>query len=316
MSNFSWTFDAPTGVFKNFKLSNKIREASYADSLFAQFADAEAGYGKQSGESVNITRISNITVPTSTLLTEGMPISEDTFSLSTQSIVVAENGRAVPFTSFSMDLAYFDLQSKVQKKLMGQMKLAMDAACAVAAKSGQVYGIPDGVSSLTIDTDGTPSTAAAVNINMYHIQTARDYLFSTLNVMPYDGKDYMCLISTKGKRGLTSDPAWIDWHKYTDPQSMYNSEIGRVENIRFMECNNTASLSGSKGTGSVLGEAVIFGEDFLTMAVAQDPELRAKVPTDYGRSKGVAWYGIYGFGQVWRDSANAGEARGLVISSS
>jgi len=316
MSNFSWSFDAPSGTFKNFKLSNKIREASYAQTIFAQFADAEAGYGKQSGESVSITRISNITVPTSSLLVEGMPISEDTFTLSTQSITVAENGRAVPFSSFEVDLAYFDLASKVQKKLMGQMKLAMDAACATAAKAGQVYAIPDGISSLTFDTDGTPSTAATVNINMYHIQQARDYLFSTLNVQPYDGKDYMGLISTKGKRGLTSDPAWIDWHKYTDPESMYNSEIGRVENIRFMEVNNTSALSGSKGTGSVLGEAVIFGEDFLTMAVAQDPELRAKVPTDYGRSKGVAWYGIYGFGQVWRDSANAGEARGLVISSS
>lgn len=316
MANFSWTFDQPTGVFKNFKLSNKIREASYAQTLFAQFADAEAGYGKQSGESVNITRISNITVPTSSVLTEGMPMSEDTFTLSTQSIVVAENGRAVPFTSFSMDLAYFDLQSKVQKKLMRQMQLAMDASCATAAKSGQITAIPNGVSSIVFDTDGTPSTQATNNINMYHVQQIRDYMFSTLNIMPYDGEDYMCLISTVGKRGLTADPAWIDWHKYTDPQSMYNSEIGRVENIRFMEVNNTSALSGSKGLNSVLGEAVLFGEDFLTMAVAQDPELRAKVPTDYGRSKGVAWYGIYGFGQIWKDSANAGEARGIYVTSS
>lgn len=316
MAQFSWSFDQPSGVFKSHQLSNKIREASIVRTTWAQFADAEAGYGKSSGETVTITRISNITVPTSSVLTEGMPISEDTFSLSTQAITVAENGRAVPFTSFSMDLAYFDEQGKVQKKLMQQMKISMDQACATAAKLGQVKAIPDAISSLTMDTDGTASTAAGVNINMYHVQQTRDYLFSTLNVMPYSGEDYICLLATKAKRGLVTDPQWIDWHKYTDPQSMYNSEIGRIENIRFIEVNNTNSLSGSKGTGSVLGEAIFFGEDFLSMAVAQDPELRAKIPTDYGRSKGVAWYGIYGFGQIWYDSANAGEARCVHITSS
>lgn len=316
MSQFSWSFDQPSGVFKNHKLSNKVREASVVQTLFAQFVDAEPGYGKQSGESVTVTRISNIAVPTSSALVEGMPISEDTFSLSTQQISVAENGRAVPFTSFSMDLAYFDEQSKVQKKLMQQMKISMDNAAASAAKVGKISAIPDGISSLVFDTDGTPSTAATVNLNMYHVKQIRDYMFSTLNLMPYDGQDYMCLISTKAKRGLVSDPEWIDWHKYTDPQSMYNSEIGRVENIRFVEINNASALSGSKGTGSVLGEAIFFGEDFLTMAVAQDPELRAKIPTDYGRSKGVAWYGIYGFGQIWSDSANAGEARSVLLTSS
>jgi N4-gp56 family major capsid protein len=315
MSQFTWTFDQPSGVFKNHKLSNKIREASVVQTLFAQFCDAEPGYGKKSGESVTVTRISNIAVPTSSVLVEGQPISEDVFSLSTQQITVAENGRAVPFTSFSQDLAYFDEQSKIQKKLMQQMKISMDNACATAAKSGKISAIPNGIASIVFDTDGTPSTTATVNLNMYGVKQIRDYMFSTLNLLPFDGKDYMCLISTKAKRGIVTDPEWIDWHKYTDPESMYNSEIGRVENIRFMEVNNTSALSGSKGTGSVLGEAVFFGEDFLTMAVAQDPELRAKIATDYGRSMGVAWYGIYGFGQIWSDSANAGEARSVLVTS-
>jgi N4-gp56 family major capsid protein len=314
MAQFTWTFDQPTGVFKNHKLSLKIREASVVQTLFAQFVDAEPGYGRMSGDTVNVTRISNITVPTSSILTEGVPIAEDAFTLSTQGITVAENGRSVPFTSFSMDLAYFDENSKVQKKLMQQMKIAMDNAISVQAKSGQIQASLGGVSSITFATNGVPGVST-VNIDLYHVQQVRDYLFATLNLLPYDGTDYICLISTVGKRGLTADPAWIDWHKYTDPETMYNSEIGRIENIRFIEINNTSALSGSKGTGAVLGEAVFFGEDFMTMAVAQDPELRAKIPTDYGRSKGVAWYGIYGFGQIWSNSANAGEARSVLITS-
>ena len=316
MAQHSWTFDAPTGTYKNHKLSAKIREASVVQSLFMQFVDAEPGYGKNSGESVAVTRISNITVPTSTVLTEGIQIAEDSFSLSTQSITVAENGRAVPFTSLAVDLAHFDLASKVQKKLMQQMKIAMDRACATAAKAGQVKAIPDGVSSLVFDTDGTASTAATVNMNLYHVEQIRDYMFSTLNIEPAVGDDYIAMVSTKAKRGVMNDPAWQDWKKYTDPSSKFNSEVGRMENCRFIEVNDTTELSGSKGTGSVLGEAVFMGADALTMAVAQDPELRAKVPTDYGRSKGVAWYGIYGFGQIWSSSANAGEARIVHVTSS
>ena len=52
------------------------------------------------------------------------------------------------------------------------------------------------------------------------------------------------------------------------------------------------------------------------MAVAEDPELRAKIAEDFGRSNGVAWYGIYSFGQIWSDSANAGEARVVHLTSS
>jgi len=50
------------------------------------------------------------------------------------------------------------------------------------------------------------------------------------------------------------------------------------------------------------------------MAVAEDPELRARIPTDYGRSRGVAWYGILQFGLVWT-TANPGEARVVHLTS-
>jgi len=129
------------------------------------------------------------------------------------------------------------------------------------------------------------------------------------------GDDYIGLIATKGKRGLTSDPAFEQWHKYTDPQSKFNSEIGRMENIRFVEVANTSALSGSKGTGSVLGEAVIFGKDAVALATALDPELRAAIPQDFGRSKSVAWYGILEFGTIW-DTGNVGEARIVRVTSS
>lgn len=313
MATFTWTLDSPNGVYKNHKLSAQIREASVLQSLFHSFVDAEPGYGRNSGDTLNVTRISNITVPTSALLGEGQAMSEDAFVLSTQAIVVAENGRAVPFTSLSEDLAYFDVESKVQKMLMRQMRISFDRAAAAAFKTGQIRAACTGTSAISFTTNATAGTAT-VAPNSYHVEQVRDALFTTYYMEPFDGEDYICMISTKAKRSIMQDPAWIDWKKYTDPETKYKSEIGRYENIRFIEVNDTVSVSGSVGANSQ-PEAIFFGADAATMAVAIDPELRAKIPTDYGRSKGVAWYGVYGFGQIWSDSANAGEARVIYMTS-
>jgi len=315
MSTHSWVADGPSGVYKNHDLSSKIRLAAIKSAKFMQFVKPEEGYGKKKGEAVTLTRVSNVTVPGDDSLTEGVRIPEDNLSLSTQQINVTERGRSIPYTSLSLDLSHFDLESAIQKKLMEQLKLRMDISAAAAFKAGQILAIPTGISATTFETDGSPSNTAASNLNMYHVESIRDYMFSTLNVNPYMDDDYMCLLITKAKRGLVRDPQWQDWKKYTDHSAKYNGEIGRIENIRFIETNHTSALSDSKGTGSILGEAVFFGEDPVAMAVVEDPHLRAKESEDYGRSKGVAWYGIYGFAQVWGDSANAGEARVVYVTS-
>lgn len=311
---FTWSFDAPTGVYKNHELSSKLRMAAIAETKFMQFVKPEQGYGKKKGESITITRVSNIAVPSDGRLAENSRIPEDELVLSTVSITVSEWGRSVPYTSLSEDLGMFNVENMIQKKLRDQMALVLDSAAADAFKDSMVKAIPNGVASLVFDTDGTASTAATVNLNMYHVEQIRDYMYSTLLIPPYEGDDYVCLISTKAKRGLISDPAWETWHKYTDPASKFKSEIGRMENIRFVEINNTAALSSSLGTGGVLGEAIFFGDDAVAMAVAEDPELRAAMPQDFGRAKSVAWYGILEFGLVW-NTANPGEAKSVHLSS-
>lgn len=313
--SFSWTFDAPNGVYKNHAMSADLRQAAIAETKFMQFCKPEANYGRKSGESITITRISNLAVPTNGRLTEGVRIPEDDLVITTIAITVSEWGRSVPFTSLAEDLSKFDIENICQRSLKDQMKLVMDSAAATAFKAGQIKAIANGVTSIVFDTDGTASTTATSNMLMFHVEAIRDYMFGTLHIPPYEGDDYICLISTKAKRGVMSDPGWETWHKYTDPQAKYNGELGRVENIRFIEVNNSAALSGSIGTGGVAGEAVFFGADAVSMAVCVDPELRAAIPQDFGRQKSVAWYGILEFGQVWGDSANPGEARVVHFTS-
>lgn len=314
MANHTWSYDAPSGVYKSHAMSEELRHAAIAETKFMQFVRAEPGYGKKKGESLTISRVSNMTVPTNARLTEGVRISEDTVTLSTVAITVAEWGRAVPYTNLAEELSKFDPESYIQKALKDQMKLVLDNAAAAAYKTAKVKYIPTGVAAGTFDTDGTASTTATANMNVFHVEAIRDYMYKDLNIPPYEGDDYIALVATKAKRGIISSPDFETWHKYTDPESKYNSEIGRIENCRFIEINNASALSNSKGSGSVLGECVFFGADNVVMAVALDPELRADPPQDFGRRKAVAWYGILEFGLVW-DTANAGEARIVHVTS-
>ena len=314
-SGNNWAYDAPSGVYKNHALSSKLRVASIADAKFMQFVSPEPGYGKKKGESITISRLADDPdEPTNARLVEGRRIGEDDITLTTIAITVAEWGRAIPYTSLSEDLGKFSPKGMIQKKLKDQMGLVMDTGAATAFKTAKVKAIPTAASTLVMDTDGTASTQALANLGVYHVERIRDYMYSTLRI-PMLGDSYVCLASTKALRGIKDDSAWEEWHKYTDKEAKFTGEVGKIEKIRFIETNHSDALSSAKGLNSVLGEAVFFGEDAVAMAVAEDPHLRIMSPGDYGRQKGVAWYGILEFGIIW-DTANAGEAKIVHLTSS
>jgi len=317
MALHTWEFDAPTGTYKSHTLSSKVRNAAIQTTKFMQFATPEPNFGKGKGETITITRFGVLAQPTSVVLTEGVKIPEDTLSITTTSFTVQEIGRAVPFTSLADDLSRFSLDTQVQKSLRDQLNIALDdlAATAMTSTDVKVTAIPTGASSLTFDTDGTPSTAATVNMGFYHVEQIRDYLFSTLRTPTYSNDEYVGIFTTKGLRGLKQDPAYEEWYKYTMADRKATGEVGKIENIRFVETNNTNVLSGSAGTGGVLGEGVIFGDDFLAMIEVETPELRAAIPADFGRQKAAAWYGVIKFGIPW-NTATAGQAKGVRVTSS
>ena len=313
MSQYQWQFNAETGAFKNHALSKSLYEAAVEESKFMDFVSPIEGFGKKMGESVLLTRIRRLTEPTTPNLTEGTRIPEDDYAMSTTSITVVEIGRSVPYTSLSEDLTFYDLENSIQSVLRDQMTLTLDTKAATAFKSTSLKYDITGTTTGTLATGGTFTNASTANMNVYHVEELYDDLFDTYFVPPVDNGDFVCITRTLGYRGLKRDPDWEEWHKYTDPAAKYNGEVGRIENTRFVVTNHNNAL-GTVGTGSVLGESVIFGADAVAMAEVQTPELRAGIPDDFGRSKAVAWYGVLEFGLIW-DTANAGEAKVIHVGS-
>lgn len=316
MAQFTWTFDAPTGTYKQHALSRQLYYASLEKTVYMQHVSTVEGYGKKMGENVTLTRVRTITEPTSAVLTEGVRIPEDTFRLSTRTITVQEIGRSVPFTSFAQDLSFLDLENAIQRRLRDQMRLYLDTLAAVNGfRAAQIKYTPRGTASGNFDTGGTATTQAIANWGVYHCERVRDYLYDTLQAPGVDGDDYIGIFRSQSLRGLKSDPDWEQWHNYTDPQAKFNSEVGKIEQIRHIETNH-ALANRLQGAGSILGEGYVFGDDAVAMAEVLTPELRGQtnVGQDFGRQNAVAWYGIIAFAPIW-DTANAGEAKIVHVTS-
>jgi N4-gp56 family major capsid protein len=297
-------------------MSQQLYEAALETTVFMDHVGTADGFGKGKGESVTLTRIANLSEPTTAVLDENQRIPEDDFALSTGSITVVELGRAIPITSLAKDLSEFNLDNPVQKLLRNQMSLVLDTNAAAAFKDTPIKYVPTGLASATITTNGIAGATASENMNMYHVEEIRDYMFDTLAVPKIGGPngDYMGIFRTKGLRGIKRDPSFEEWHKYTDPQKKANSEVGRTEQIRFIETNHANAMPVA-GSGSCLGTGVVFGEDAVVMAEAQTPEIRVAMPQDFGRAQAAAWYGVLAFGAPYDTSANQGECRTLHVTS-
>ena len=95
-------------------------------------------------------------------------------------------------------------------------------------------------------------------------------------------------------------------------------EIGRYENTRFIEQTNIAPGIGNTGIASTVagGDMVAWtnaksdwafwmGEDTVYEGVVEPEQLRYAISSDYGRSKGMAWYYIGGFGLIQTQASQA-----------
>ena len=112
-----------------------------------------------------------------------------------------------------------------------------------------------------------------------------------------------------------------DIHKYVSEgwYVVMNGEKGRYEGIRFVEQTNIDRV-GTGTTGWLLADATgardrgfFFGGDTVAEAIAIPEEIRGKIPSDYGRSKGVAWYALLGFGLVHNATVTSKNPQNRVI---
>lgn len=314
---YTWNYDALDGVYKNHKISGKLLKAAALKFVFIPFTSKVKEFGKKAGQTVTLMHYKPLAVPASPVLDERNRMPIDTLEMASNSITVREWGRGIQYTNLAQELSIFDPKASGQKALITQMNACMDNGAADAFKDAKICFIPTSLTGGTWDTDGTPSTVATSNLTKSHLGQIRDYMANDIHVPFYEGDHYVGIFATKGLRGLKDDRLIEAWNMYLrEGDLLYKSELGRCEQIRLIENTNEDALSNGVGSGSILGEGVVFGDEAVSRVEAEAPELRAdpNYQGDFGRMKAVAWYGIIAFGPTWA-TANDREAKIIRVCS-
>ena len=317
MSAYQWSVSWPSGVITNRALSTRMRHATIAATQGIQYVKPVEGFAKRSGETVSWLRARNLAEPTSPILTRNSKIPIVSQATSQGSLTVQQMGQGVEYDEVSRILSYFDPEDFIQVSLRKQLKLVINKLVFDQFKNFYIRFAPtsDSGGTFTVNQGSTPATATN-NGTVAHVKMIRDYLVKTIHCEPYESDFYHCLASVTFMRGLKDDAEFLAWRQYLEPgMAFYRGEVGAIERIRFSEVNHANALSEGVGTGSVLGEAVFFGEEPILSGTALDPELRAAIPGNFGLDLAIAWYAILGFAQAW-DTPNDGEAKGIYVTSS
>jgi len=321
MSGQLWSRPSEGGYLWSANLSKTLRMAVQPLTKFRQFANVEdaTDSGKHRGDTFNWNVYSDIAQQGTTLAeTEKMP--ESNFTISQGSLTVTERGNSVPYTGKLETLGEHDVEKIIDKTLKNDARKSFDIAAheqfnACDYRVGPTSG--SSTTAVTFETGGVSTITNAVAMNNAHVKAISDGM-KELDVPPAADDDYMCISHPSTLRAFKN--ALESIHQYTDVGigKIFRGEIGRYESIRFVEQNQIPKGGAADSTtfdpltktadawnGAVSSWAFFFGDDTVTEAMVVPEEVRAKIPGDYGRDKGIAWYYLGGFGLVHTGTSNA-----------
>ena len=223
------------------------------------------------------------------------------------------NLNSVPFSNKLESLSKFEVKKPIMQALKNDAKKVFDRAAYAQFYQTPLRVVPTGgtaTDAITLTTNGTATLTNNIAYGNNHAKAIVDTM-KERNIAPYVGDDYMSIAWPTTLRAFKNNLESL--HQYTESgiKLIFNGEIGRYENVRYTEQTNVSkgiTATGSSGTAWTNAKSdwiFFFGEDTVAEGIAVPEEMRAKIPTDYGRSKGVAYYYLGGFGIVHTDASQA-----------
>ncbi len=322
MAGQVWSIAAEGGFLYSDELSEYLRMQVQPLTKFRQFCDAEDGTqkGLGRGEVFNWDIVSNI-ARQGRRLAEDQQMPESNVTISQGSLIVTEWGNSIPYTGKLEALAKHKIQHLIDKALKHDARKAFDIEAFLQFNQTPLRAAPTSGTSttaITLTTNGSTVTTNNIALGTGHIKALSDTA-KERNIPPYEGDSYFAISHPTTFRNLKNSLEGI--HQYTqDGLNMIRyGEIGRYEDTRFIEQNNIpkggaidsttfdawSEQGGDPWNNGLSSWMFYFGSDTVTEAICIPEEIRAKLPGDYGRSKGIAWYALGGFGIVHSQPTNA-----------
>ena len=305
MAGQVWLTNSLGGYMWSPNLSKVLRMALQPLVKFRQFADIKdaAVQGKSKGDTFHWNVYQNI-ANQGTVLTEGTAIPQSNFTIIQGTMTITEYGNSVPYTGKLDDLSEHPVREIVQKVLKNDAKKALDQAAYDQFNATPLRVIPTSgtdTAAITLYTNGTVTGTNNVALGKAHIKNIVD-LMKERNIPPYEGDDYFAIAHPTTLRNFKNDLESMKVYVQEGFQMIMNGEIGRYESTRFIEQTNIAKDTFVNGKSNW---AYFFGADTVAEGIAIPEEMRGMIPQDYGRSRGIAWYYLGGFGLVHTAAAQA-----------
>lgn len=280
---------------------------------FEQFAVKKTELGVTPGLTINFMKYNNLDVDpvNGATLTEGIRMATRALSAFQYRISVAEQGTAVAVSELLLHASFDDVMASASRLLGRHMAQSMDYQARntlMAAPGNEVYGYENaapyqGASTNIYDPGTKAANAAAVTgavspVNYYLTpHTVKDAVqaLASLNI-PRLGETYVQFAHPAQARRLRDSPEWIEVTKYAAPGNFMLGEIGRINDVVFIE--TTQVNYAPAGAGNNYYDGLMIGDNAFGHAVSLPVELRDGGVLDFGREHALAWYAIWGWGSI------------------
>lgn len=326
MAGQLWAVNSLGGYYYSLNLSKELRMGVQATSKFRQFADVKDAFGKVTRSGQTFTwDVVPMMGRGDRSLTETNTIPQGNHTVVQGTLTMNERGYSVPYTELLENLSQFAVRQPIMKVLKYDAMVDLDALVwqqfnktplrAAATATGD---------AITLTTNSTATLTVSQGISTTNLKSIVDTMKGR-NIPYYTDRDYYAISRPLALRKLKDQLESIYQYTTDGLEMIMNGEIGRYSDTRFVE--QTAIPSGGAadsttfnpftdtsdpwnvGTGSNGDWVFVFGADTVCEAVHTPEEIRAKIPDDYGRSKGIAWYALLGYGITHNDSSNVAQAR-------
>lgn len=257
--------------------------------IFRNFVDYKEQLGLEPGKTVQFLKLNNLSTGGEALLDEFTPIVADVMTQNTVSITVSEYGKAIRVTRFSAQSSFRDMMAD------GAVLLGRNYAQILDSHLRDTY-----LSTANVQYAGGAlndgAIAAGAFFNTAEIKDSVEAL-KTLNVPPvYRGGDpvYICVCHPHQLRTLRDDKDWINARVYVDPTDVYTGEVGRYENVVFIETTQMPITVGAGAGGQDIYSSVMFGDRAVGFAETVPLEVVTDGVQNFGRFLSLGWYSIFG----------------------
>lgn len=299
-------------------LDNAILEVYSLDILhkaqgvmrFEDFAIRRQELNAAPGEKVNFVIYDDLAIGADKgKLNEHQSLSEQAMVANKKTITIEEWGKAIKVSEKLLRLSWQDVLGEGATLLARDYATVRDLALRDAVSGGLAsITYADSTSPFAVGANAAIGDMTAADIFDTNCVRKAVEILESNNAPKFYGDYYVCFIHPHQASSIRRDADWVSAHSYAGSRNIFNGEIGRFEDVIFISTThaingaNASSLgydadlnaTATAGLNVDLYEALFFGDQALYIADSLPVELRDNGVEDFGRTHGLAWYGLYG----------------------